>query len=306
MKRFLILLCVILSDFLGAQHYKPIPLNSDHYWTQTSVGWVGPAIVCTSLDKYKIKDTLVVSTNYKKVYLDVSPPQNLGCGITPKNFLLRQDSIQRKVFVLINNQERILYNFNKVMGDTLKVWDISLSPPLGGQITTTVVAIDSVLLLDNKYHKRFRYNVGGWNYAIEGVGGEKGLLTPYFSVFETDINMICMGVTNSTLSTIYMNPSYANVGCTPNIMGLKAHKSNSRINLFPNPVTEQLHITMNESTDATYELMDTLGNKIPLIKMDTKSSSELSFNLSALPKGIYFIRVHENNGEMFIEKIIKE
>lgn len=210
------------------------------------------------------------------------------------------------MFVLINNQERILYNFNKVVGDTLKVWDISQSPPLGGQITTTLVAIDSVLLLDNKYHKRFQYSQNTFHHVIEGVGGEKGLLTPYFTIFETDINMICMGATNSTLSTIYMNPGYANVGCTPNIMGLKAHKSNSRINLFPNPVTEQLHITMNESTDATYELMDVLGNKIPLVKIENKPSSELSFNLSALPKGIYFIRVQENNGEMFIEKIIKE
>lgn len=92
MKRILILLCVILSHFVGAQHYKPIPLDSNHYWTQTSTGWVGSAIVFAGLDKYKIKDTVVQSLNYKKVYVDTSPPFS---GIAPNNFLLRQDSIQR-------------------------------------------------------------------------------------------------------------------------------------------------------------------------------------------------------------------
>ena len=140
-------------------------------------------------------------------------------------FLLRQDSAQRKVFILINNQENILYNFNKVVGDTLKALDLSTGP--SAIYTYTVIAIDSVLLLDNKYHKRFRYSTYNWNYAIEGVGGEWGLLTPYFTVFETGRETICLG-TNRTSTIIYMNPAIQQPDAHRTLWEIKSLKIKTR------------------------------------------------------------------------------
>jgi hypothetical protein len=291
-RKFLFFIAVVFCLASKAQNYIPLPLDTNHYWSEIFSGWgSGPTV--SSVYKYKIKDTLVQSTNYKKVYMECFSP---ATPCSSPFFLLRQDSAQRKVFILINNQENILYNFNKVVGDTLKALDLSTGP--SAIYTYTVIAIDSVLLLDNKYHKRFRYSTYNWNYAIEGVGGEWGLLTPYFTVFETGRETICLG-TNRTSTIIYMNPAYTATGCTPYIMGNKVIKNKDKIFIYPNPVSDKLHI--ENFQDYNFALRDILGKEIIL-----KSINKNCYDLSQIPKGIYFLNVYDKNEIILVEKIIKE
>ncbi len=294
MKKVFLILFLISSTLIKAQAYKPIPLDTNHYWSEYFTGWQGPQVLFSCVYKYKVKDTLVQSTSYKKIINQSFSPANGSCGLN--NILLRQDSVQRKVFVLVGNQEFILYNFNKVLGDTLKVCDLWSSPTM---ITRTVTAVDSVLLLDNKYHKRFQYLPSSIKYVIEGVGGEYGLLTPYFAPFETYRELICLSKINSTTTTVYMNSYYTQAGCTPFIMGTHVFNNSGRAQIFPNPVIDRLTITNDQNY--SYKLIDVLGKNIPIPGITNNS-----LDLSHLPKGIYFLRICEGENLISVEKIMKE
>ncbi len=70
------------------------------------------------------------------------------------------------------------------------------------------------------------------------------------------------------------------------------------IKVFPNPISSSLFI---ESTDEIrlVQIFDSFGHKID-VKRDNQK-----VDLSLLNKGMYFINIQTNNGQVFLEKIIK-
>jgi hypothetical protein len=298
MKKSLLFIAVLFSCVSKAQNYIPLPLDTNHYWSEYFTGWQGPQTLFSSVYKYKIKDTLINSMNYKRLINEGYSPSNGACYSC--GALLRQDSTQKKVYVLMSGQEYFLYNFSKNIGDTLKVCDISGTSPI--VVTRTLTAVDSTILFDNKYHRRYHYFAGsftGAQYVIEGVGGENGLLYPYYVPLETGRSMICLTHVNSPISTIYMNPYFAQSGCTPYIMGNRIIENADKIKIYPNPTSEKLFI----ENHANYDLVmrDVLGKDITI-----KVSSKNCYDLSNLNKGIYFLNIYEGKKLISVEKIIKE
>ena len=75
----------------------------------------------------------------------------------------------------------------------------------------------------------------------------------------------------------------------------------NRVKVYPNPVSDQLTITMSEVTNAHLELFSCVGLKI----IEQEISGETNIDISHLSSGMYMVRIGMN-GSFMQQKIIKE
>jgi len=113
----------------------------------------------------------------------------------------------------------------------------------------------------------------GTHYAITGVVYESSLIT---RVEPRDVNDITnqSGITENTQTTI---------------------------SLFPNPVTSELNVNNTDGIQQVY-ISNVLGEKINTYAV---SGSNLTLNVSNLPKGIYFISLIKDNTVVTTRKFVK-
>ena len=100
---------------------------------------------------------------------------------------------------------------------------------------------------------------------------------------------------------------YNNVRCVRTVatgLGLNApNKKNNFCQIFPNPVVDTIEIVFLENSDETkIEILNTLGQSLKSIHLAHTLSYK--FDLSHFSKGIYFIRI-SNENNFLIEKLIK-
>lgn len=87
--------------------------------------------------------------------------------------------------------------------------------------------------------------------------------------------------------------------------GINQSDSKIDINLYPNPGSSKLYITMNGDIclPATIVIYDDNGR---LIQNSMSYAIEYSLNISALCKGTYFIKIIDNCNKCLINKFIKQ
>ena len=72
--------------------------------------------------------------------------------------------------------------------------------------------------------------------------------------------------------------------------------------LYPNPVKDELNLRFDEGTEpVSVELFDLAGRLV-----GTKSNGLESIDMSAMPSGVYMLRVTMKDGACYHEKILKE
>jgi hypothetical protein len=74
----------------------------------------------------------------------------------------------------------------------------------------------------------------------------------------------------------------------------------SNLSVYPNPVKESLTVKFDSKSAATVELVNVAGQVI-----DSKVSSDVTFNTSSLVSGVYFVNIKVAEG-VFTQKVIKE
>ncbi len=125
-------------------------------------------------------DTLVGDTTYKIVYVtyDEFPIQWTKAGF------LYEDENQRVVFSKYKAYDstyfkpQLLYDFGAEIGDSLTISPLN---EFTDQVEIVIAAMDSVLV-DGEYRPRtwFDCEISSWNFWIEGIGSNTGLLEPGF------------------------------------------------------------------------------------------------------------------------------
>ena len=79
---------------------------------------------------------------------------------------------------------------------------------------------------------------------------------------------------------------------------------NNAVSIYPNPTQQLLNVVLNQhSGSSTIELFDAFGKKV-ISEKTTASSTQL--DLSKLAKGVYLIRINNNNQLVHQSKIIKQ
>ena len=78
-------------------------------------------------------------------------------------------------------------------------------------------------------------------------------------------------------------------------------KINDEIKIYPNPITDKLFVSMQLGNDATISICNMFGNEV---LRSEKPNLEAGIDVSAWPRGIYYLRVTSRDSEIYTRKII--
>jgi Concanavalin A-like lectin/glucanases superfamily/Secretion system C-terminal sorting domain/PKD-like domain len=96
------------------------------------------------------------------------------------------------------------------------------------------------------------------------------------------------------------------VGTSPvfnhTFVGTENSAFQSSVSILPNPVHDILFIKTSNTDLATLEISDIMGRKVEQINHNIPNS----IDLSDLQNGVYFVRIADNAGNSFTQKIIKQ
>lgn len=279
MKKLFLFIFLTIVSLTSTAQYRKLPLDTNHYWQQSLYRNVQPQppTYCDYQLKVK-KDSIRNGTTYKYI-------RSLNSFCNPnylyaESALIREDTIQKLVLILVSNQEKIMYNFNKNVGDTAKIYS-----PLWGTMTTTLQTKDSILISDGFYHKRF--NFSGLT-IIEGVGCINGLLSPD-PPFEINRQLLCIAQVYPTLTTIYNSGGVGQL--CPIITNVPIETDMRKyISIFPNPTSDVLNIKTESVIPKYIQIKNILGQTI--ISINTITQDLSTINIKDLSQGVYFINVN--------------
>jgi len=192
---------------------------------------------------------------------------------------LREDTIARKVYYLPidSTNERLLYDFNLNVGDTLKPY-----PAFSSCISPIVTQIDSVLVGGN-FRKQWTVNSGGclWDgKIIEGIGSLFGLLEPY-SNFERWGFVECYSVNSVTMFS--QSPD-----CPVLITQVDKKIKFDNVAISPNPTKNSITISQTEPTFNKYEIYSLNGK---LVSENKIMSILQKVDLTGYAEGMYIVKL---------------
>jgi hypothetical protein len=287
------------------RHYTPMMLNNSRWinYTESDCDNAG----FESWDYYwTTADTLINGQVYRILYtnsvLVIYNCQVNGEPDPPQVFqtkyagFLRQDTFGHKVYVLLpgSTNEQLLYDFDLPIGDT------AYSVPYDTQIISSVNYYKS----NESYYRRMQImplginSNGGESDWIEGIGSIGGPVNAFRQAYSA--LLICFSTNGQT---IY--PNYANDTCAYISVGITTIPL-IQSSVHPNPTTGFCTLQLAEGGENfSASVYDITGREI-LPLFTNQSGSIFNFNVSALADGLYFVKIHNNKGQVGISKLVKE
>ncbi|MBK6330384.1 MAG: serine hydrolase [Bacteroidetes bacterium] len=89
--------------------------------------------------------------------------------------------------------------------------------------------------------------------------------------------------------------------CTPNTLEAFNEKT-SFVNVYPNPSSDDLHISLRDDRMVDIDIVDLYGNNLYSIK---QHSGHLQIHIDHWPKGVYAIRVSSKMGQQVLKVVIE-
>jgi photosystem II stability/assembly factor-like uncharacterized protein len=145
----------------------------------------------------------------------------------------------------------------------------------------------------------------GMNYGIYYIDNKLEDWQPYSTnlpnviINELDIN----NETNMLYAASYGRGLWASALVEDNL-GTENFIDRAAVILYPNPVKNELNITLPISSDMDVRVFDTQGKLLQFYR-DLESVSTLTINTEILKPGIYFIRLETSQGDV-TKKFIKQ
>lgn len=302
MKKFLILFIFLISFTVDAQTqvYHSFP-DSNAYWCQTTQWFDGTCDHTRNATSFFGNDTIINALVYHQIQesgYEYSTLCGSGGYVYACCLPIRQDTLQRKVFYydLFNQTEKIMYDFNLQVGDTLNeskvIWGNT------GDIHV-ITSIDSIKI-NGLFRKRFNYN-GSFLFGcpdtsiIEGIGSISGLTAAPSTCFEYFASLT--GFKQNGIIIYPDSLAYCVV-----ISGSENLTNTTNLNVYPNPLVDELNVVnthQNESSEIIIYGIDT--QKF----LQQKFTNSLTLNVEYFAKGIYIYEIRTKNGQSKKGKIIK-
>jgi len=93
---------------------------------------------------------------------------------------------------------------------------------------------------------------------------------------------------------------------SPMVVGIKDISSNNgSVKIYPNPANDQVTIDIAAFATGSNPIVELLSIDGKLLKIQRITKSKTQLNISALPSGIYVLKVRDNKG-LVVKKIVKE
>jgi hypothetical protein len=223
-----------------------------------------------------------------------------------------EDTIAKKVYyryvngIKIDTADRLLYDYNWVVGDTVNVHDDFL---FGQNTTFKIFKIDSTKIAGFWYKvwhfeggleshsisTQYHYNV------IEGIGCTNGFSYPLAPNFEDETSMMLLCFNHNGTHPILSNPVTAwglwerstisfenNISCT--LSEVQILKTKETISIVPNPITVSSRLVLPTTiTSGTLVIYNNVGQVI--VNSTFQNKQELLIGDKITVPGIYFYRV---------------
>lgn len=291
-------LILIINLSLKSQNYVPFPTENVN-WNVFYAGSCSETPPDTVLIRYTILgDTTINEIQYSKLCVES------GDTINPKIQTiggLREDN--KRIYYIGQtllgggfDEEYLLYDFTKQIGDTIK------HDSYGG-FYSVVLDIDSVQI-DNSYRKRFEVD-NHWfyqnpDYIIEGIGSVKNGLLGHISDIPTCGSHYWEHVCFRENGVVkYLNPSFND--CFPSnlLTGLERPEYTTDLDIYPNPFKNEIHIENKlNNRDLIFKLIDINGKTLIEKPIDGENPT-LNLNINS---GFYNALIIDKNGAILISK----
>ncbi len=192
----------------------------------------------------------------------------------------------------IQNDERILYNFNLEVGDTFDLVTV--------QGVLIVESIDTVTLLNGELRRRWKlrciedeFNEYGTEW-IAGIGNTKGILAheEMCQIDGIESKTLCM-FKNDEL--IYQNEELND--CWVETTALN-NLIKEKFLVYPNPAQNIINVLGDENMIDRIEIYNNLGYQI-------LESEDILINIEHFSRGFYFLVVTYKNNKRCIKKFVK-
>jgi hypothetical protein len=298
MKKGLLYLILFLSVNSYGQYFK-MPLDTGHYWRHRWHYYNPPADYDCEYNYKCTRDSVYNSKTYKIMkstgnLCDASVAYSALSGIEWQTILLRQDTVKKLVVILLaDSSEKILYNFNKNVGDTAKLF-------VDGALNTyTLQYKDSIKLNDGFYHKKFNFFSPWPGNIVEGLGSLSGFLPMNQAPLHVTRYLECVAVTGSHSLTLY---PYGNTSCNVYAGIKETDLLAAHILLYPNPASHALSIQMPSSPDQI-EIYNSVGEKVFFQQNEAGDLQQL--DVSSFANGIYMVKI-AFPGKSIYRRFVKE
>lgn len=303
MKRTIMFIMLVLPMCINAQKYVPFPTENVQ-WNMFFASSLYGSTTDTVILKYSLQgDTIINNIQYKKLCRNIgSDNQPIYRGIgglreqEKRIYYVGENAIQ------FYNHEDLLYDFSKLIGDT--VWVDDWRPEKEyRKINYVISKIDSIKI-GNEYRKRFN------NRFVEGIGdvveGLLGIITPIPTCLycRYEWHFICFSQNDETL---YKDPDFSDCNSARKsvVDGLKNPVTDLRLTVSPNPLLATSVIKWDEcgkNPPSTLIISDVIGKTIKTINVSGKT--EIDIKRSDFAKGIYICKLATGTVSQSIVKII--
>ncbi len=307
-KHFILALLLIFSIQISAQSYKPLAVENAT-WIMTGYGdWHFNAWAFKINGDSLINDTIYKKLNYYDLEViddDFELPKEFKIQSSKLGALIREDIENRKVYFrslklsgepiinddcmwlfLFDDKERILFDFDKTVGDTL---DDCMLDTMNIFIDDLVINSDSTKFLLGEERRFLSFSNDERLFLAEGVGYSSGLFNPVNSVVSAEKGIY-----------LYSHCVGSNWECELQT-NIKEDIFSNEILIFPNPTQEQLSIS-SENRSSQLIIYDLYGNKVII---ENSKSKDYSLDLSDLSPGIYYVKLNFDGHESHTQKIVK-
>ena len=255
--------------------------------------------------KYYVNgDTTINSFVYKQIFesgwrqYDLPNIGLINCGESgtysnaQPSFFLR--SADKKIFIRQNNvsDERILYDFNLSVGDTLPITVNNPSPEI------IISAVDSIITPVG-YRKRFAFTGGNSSggYIIEGIGSTRGLIESIPAELECNYTLSCFSLMNEAFY-----PGNAST-CLIQTNVDEQNTNDFAVKISPNPFSGETNIYSEEPLNqATLILNDSFGKEVKF--NPSVSGHTVTLSRDELPAGLYCLRLMQDGRLLASRKLI--
>jgi hypothetical protein len=250
---------------------------------------------------------LPVTSSYRSHFCGGSS----GAGFNLNGYFVREDTLLNKVFVLQDTTEKLLYDYNLHVGDT-----ISYTPSSRLTLIDSVISIDSTLI-NGVYHKVFNFSScerspGPRSYkVVEGLGCMRNpFYVLYGACFEGDEQLVCFQHRSSTPAAYIEAPmcfgtNYFNNSCNFTLgADQPAAVHDAGIAVHPVPAKGEVTISLptNNSNTGTLLFYNVLGELIDTQAVDDKLNIKV-VNTELFADGLYVVVFCSEGGRKHYQRL---
>ncbi len=299
---------LLLLFFLFALHLISVAQTSVYHPFPTTIAiWNNLGHTNTHFELRR--DTVMNGHAYKQIHGIWNGDTALINPLSGYTGALREENKKVYWHSGIDTTEYILYDFTLVAGDSMRFYKDQVGNPI--YFTRYVASVDSVLVLDGHYRKRFNL-IPGYNCIIpdtvvEGIGSINwmGLFNPFQNDmctcgFEYD-GVLCFRENDTTR---YFRHEGGCSSCFCNMaLGIDEANALGEPEVYPNPFTNETTITVDkELKNATLIVYNAIGQQVK--QVINISGTTMRLQRDDLPAGIYFVSLLENNAVLTTGKLL--